>query len=143
MLRQFPPSSHQIAFFLQQLPTQQYIMKVFTYCPRGKLQLCQAVLLNEATQQVRVAISWRHKDSSLLPSLETRWSVFAVFVQQTLFIGMRRGAINSLAKQVLYKPNAGDHSRQRSLEKKTNTSRIVSILQKWKSGYLERGVIYR
>lgn len=118
-------------------------MKVFTYCPRGKLQLCQAVLLNEATQQVRVAISWRHKDSSLLPSLETRWSVFAVFVWQTLFIGMRRGAINSLAKQVLYKPNAGDHSRQRSLEKKTNTSRIVSILQKWKSGYLERGVIYR
>lgn len=55
---------------------------------------------------------------------------------------MRRGAINSLAKQVLYKPSAGDPSRQRSLEIKTNTSRIVSILKKWK-GCLERGVIYR
>lgn len=66
-----------------------------------------------------------------------------LFVWQTLFTGMRRGAINSLAKQVLHKPNAGDHSRQHSLEKKTNTSKIVSILQKWKSGYLERDFIYR
>lgn len=39
-------------------------MKVFGYCTKGKLQLCQAVLLNEATQQVRVETNWRYKDSA-------------------------------------------------------------------------------
>lgn len=51
-------------FFFLAAPSVAVYNESFRYRAKGKLQLCQAVLLNEATQQVRAEMSWRYKDSA-------------------------------------------------------------------------------